>query len=79
MGRQERVALILPNSAEFVGLYFGCLDAGIVAVPINAGLHPRELVIFSTILELKPSSTRTPRQVSSQPRAMRRQESLFGA
>ena len=39
----ERVAIILPNCVEFVGFYFACLYLGLVAVPINAQLHEREV------------------------------------
>ncbi|HCN31323.1 MAG TPA: hypothetical protein DIT64_21955 [Verrucomicrobiales bacterium] len=35
----DRVALILANSAEFAAMYFGCLFAGAVAVPVNQALH----------------------------------------
>jgi len=33
--RGDRIAVLLNNSAEFAKLYFGCLYAGIVVVPIN--------------------------------------------
>src|SRR5262245_8581681 len=41
--RQDRVALLLSNSAEFAALYFGCLYSGAVAVPVNPLLHKREI------------------------------------
>jgi long-chain acyl-CoA synthetase len=39
----ERVALALPNVADFVPAYFGILRAGAVAVPLNAMLTDREV------------------------------------
>lgn len=72
--RHHRVAMVLPNSAEFAALYFGCLFLGAVAVPINPALHPREvtfilansaakLVIYSTTTKksiLDPESLNLP-------------------
>ncbi len=39
----ERVALVSRNVPEYVETLFGCWWAGLVAVPVNARLHPREL------------------------------------
>ena len=39
----ERVALVMKNSPQYVELLFACWHAGLCAVPINAKLHPREL------------------------------------
>lgn len=39
----DHVALMLPNCVEFLPCYFGILNAGAVAVPINARLKPAEL------------------------------------
>src|SRR5438045_3698184 len=39
----DRVALLLNNSASFAKLYFGCLYAGIVTVPINPTLSNQEI------------------------------------
>ena len=44
----DRTALVMHNTPEYVELLFACWHAGIVAVPINAKLHPRE---FEFILE----------------------------
>lgn len=38
-----RVALFLPNTPRYVELLFGCWHAGLVVVPVNHKLHPREL------------------------------------
>ena len=39
----DRVALLLHNSSAFARLYFGCLYAGLVTVPINPILTTREI------------------------------------
>lgn len=39
----ERAALILPNRVEYLETLYACWHAGLVAVPINAKLHPAEL------------------------------------
>jgi long-chain acyl-CoA synthetase len=41
--RGDRIAILLNNSADFVKLYFGCLYAGIVTVPINPVLAHKEI------------------------------------
>ncbi len=44
----DRVALAMKNCPEYYELLFACWHAGLVAVPMNAKLHPRE---FAYILE----------------------------
>jgi acyl-CoA synthetase (AMP-forming)/AMP-acid ligase II len=44
----DRVALAMKNCPEYCELLFACWHAGLVAVPMNAKLHPRE---FAYILE----------------------------
>jgi long-chain acyl-CoA synthetase len=39
----DRVGLVMKNCPAYVELMFACWHAGLVAVPINAKLHPREL------------------------------------
>jgi long-chain acyl-CoA synthetase len=39
----DRVALVAHNVPAYVEALFGCWWAGLVAVPVNAKLHPREL------------------------------------
>jgi long-chain acyl-CoA synthetase len=39
----DRVALVARNCAGYVETLFACWAAGLVAVPVNAKLHPREL------------------------------------
>jgi long-chain acyl-CoA synthetase len=39
----DRVALVMKNSPQYVELLFACWHAGLCAVPVNAKLHPREL------------------------------------
>ena len=41
--RGERIALASRNVPAYVEVLFGCWWAGLVAVPINAKLHPKEL------------------------------------
>src|SRR5215831_18054898 len=44
--RGDRVALVSRNLPEYIEALFGCWWAGLVAVPINAKLHPRELAFI---------------------------------
>ncbi len=39
----ERVALVMKNCPEYLEILYGCWHAGLVAVPVNAKLHPAEL------------------------------------
>jgi acyl-CoA synthetase (AMP-forming)/AMP-acid ligase II len=39
----DRVAFVLPNSPRVLEVIYGCFAAGLVVVPINARLHPREI------------------------------------
>ena len=39
----DRVALLLPNSIEFVLAYLACLKSGAVAIPLNPAFREREL------------------------------------
>ena len=39
----DRVALVARNVPEYIEALFGCWWAGLVVVPVNAKLHPREL------------------------------------
>jgi acetyl-CoA synthetase len=39
----DRVALVARNAPAYVETLFACWRAGLVAVPVNAKLHPREL------------------------------------
>jgi long-chain acyl-CoA synthetase len=41
--RGDRVAFCLANSPRILEVIFGCFAAGLVVVPINARLHPREI------------------------------------
>ena len=38
-----RVALVMTNTPAYIEALFACWHAGLVAVPINAKLHPREI------------------------------------
>lgn len=48
----DRVGLLLEESVELAALYFACLLGGLVAVPINPILHPRELAHAATTAHL---------------------------
>lgn len=39
----DRVALFMSNSPEYLEILYGAWTAGLVAVPVNAKLHPNEL------------------------------------
>jgi len=39
----DRVALVMKNCPQYAEVMFACWHAGLVAVPINAKLHPKEL------------------------------------
>ncbi|MBI4575052.1 MAG: AMP-binding protein [Planctomycetes bacterium] len=39
----DRVALLVSNRPEFIHAFFGCFEAGAIAVPINALLKPPEV------------------------------------
>ena len=43
LARGERVALISRNDPAYIETLFGCWWAGLVAVPVNSKLHPKEL------------------------------------
>ena len=42
----ERVALLLKNCIEYPELLYSCWHAGLVAVPVNAKLHPSEMAFI---------------------------------
>ena len=42
--RDDRVALVMKNVPEYVEAMYACWHAGLIAVPVNAKLHPREIV-----------------------------------
>jgi len=43
LNKEHRVNIIIPNSADFLFIYFACLRLGITAVPINEDLAPKEM------------------------------------
>ncbi len=70
----DRVAVLLPNGAEFVEAFFGITAIGAIVVPLNTRLHPGEhaalladctpvLMIVST--DYADSATRVARSVRS--------------
>jgi acyl-CoA synthetase (AMP-forming)/AMP-acid ligase II len=42
----SRVALVMKNAPDYVGCLYACWHAGLVAVPVNAKLHPREIAFI---------------------------------
>ncbi|MCH2270168.1 MAG: AMP-binding protein [SAR324 cluster bacterium] len=42
----ERVLIILPNSMEFVNIFYGCLYAGILAVPLSEPAGPQNMEAY---------------------------------
>jgi len=42
----SRVALLMKNVPDYVACLYACWHAGLVAVPINAKLHPREIAFI---------------------------------
>src|SRR5246500_4124879 len=51
-GAGDRLALLLPNSPEYIELVFACSWLGVTAVPINARLSAAE--IDRVLLDAKP-------------------------
>ena len=43
----DRVALAMTNNPEYLAVLFAIWRAGLVAVPINAKLHPREIAFIA--------------------------------
>jgi long-chain acyl-CoA synthetase len=41
--RGDRVSFVLANSPRVLEIIYGCFAAGLVVVPVNARLHPREI------------------------------------
>ncbi|MDA9404982.1 AMP-binding protein [Bradyrhizobium sp. CCBAU 45389] len=46
LAKGERVALLMKNVPDYVACLYACWHAGLVAVPINAKLHPREVAFI---------------------------------
>ena len=44
----DRIAFCLANSPRILEIIFGCFAGGLVVVPINARLHPREMAYIVT-------------------------------
>jgi long-chain acyl-CoA synthetase len=42
----DRVALVMVNEPAYLVALFGCWWAGLIAVPVNAKLHPREIAFI---------------------------------
>ncbi|MFT4117793.1 AMP-binding protein [Bradyrhizobium sp.] len=46
LAKCDRVALLMKNVPDYVACLYACWHAGLVAVPINAKLHPREVAFI---------------------------------
>ncbi|MBC8258735.1 MAG: AMP-binding protein [SAR324 cluster bacterium] len=46
ISKGERVLIILPNSLEFVNIFYGCLYAGILAVPLSEPAGPKNMAAY---------------------------------
>jgi len=46
LAKGDRVALLMKNAPDYVSCLYACWHAGLVAVPINAKLHPREIAFI---------------------------------
>ncbi|MBR1174997.1 AMP-binding protein [Bradyrhizobium sp. KB893862 SZCCT0404] len=46
LARGDRVALLMKNVPDYVACLYACWHAGLVAIPINAKLHPREVAFI---------------------------------
>lgn len=49
----DRIGLLGLNSAEYVIALYGCAKAGIIAVPINPGLNPKDVIYVLNHAEVK--------------------------
>jgi acyl-CoA synthetase (AMP-forming)/AMP-acid ligase II len=50
MERGDRAILIYPTGLDFVEAFWGCLYAGIVAVPVPEPFHPRQIARYRAVL-----------------------------
>ena len=60
IAKGERVLVILPNSLEFVKVFYGCLYGGILAVPLSEPASPQNMTAYletflPTLKASKPS------------------------
>lgn len=54
----DRALLLYPSGLEFIGAFFGCLYAGVIAVPAHVPLRTRELARLRAIQEsARPKAT----------------------
>ncbi len=49
----DRIGLLGLNSSEYVIALYGCAKAGIIAVPINPGLNPKDVIYVLNHAEVK--------------------------
>ena len=46
ISKGDRVLIILPNSLEFIKIFYGCLYAGILAVPLHEPAGTKQIEIY---------------------------------
>ena len=77
----DRVLLLLPNDLQFVGAFFGCLAAGLVAVPAHHPPQMRKPVQWKRLQAIVDSCAASlivvPGKSAEALRAMQLQEGLF--
>lgn len=67
--RGDRVVVAIENSLEFVGIYFGTMRAGAVAVPLPAG--PRSDRLHGAVADCSPHTCIVDRKTATDPRVAR--------
>jgi acyl-CoA synthetase (AMP-forming)/AMP-acid ligase II len=60
----DRLALLLPNSPEYIELVYACSWLGVTAVPINARLSAAEMIRKRSSLSSIPVARRAGRRAS---------------
>lgn len=55
----ERVLLLLPTGVEFVTAFFGCLAAGMVAIPASHPMQPRKVAQWKKLQAIVQNSGAT--------------------
>lgn len=53
IGPGDKVALLTPNSVEFISVVFGCAKVGAIAVKLNWRLAPEELKYLADVNDIK--------------------------
>ncbi len=62
LGREDRLAIFLPNRVEFLDLFLACVKLGVIVVPINVLYRERE--INHIIADAEPKAVVTTRELA---------------